>query len=215
MPILEGKVIRDSFPVNLNSRMRIAEQLREGAGPARTTYFLFSKSGDLPDHTCAERILGGQAEWCWGMLYSNAPAHSVILAKRSVHTHGRLLRYTKCGPWSRQIKMTGQSKLGKTWPVKIIQTDSRMWLRDFLSPSKLTYVSITTYCTLFPPNKYFTHVTTLWEFFWAEPRPCSMIPSLGARIWGSHCPNLASVSGPRTEAPLQAAASWGHLRSIL
>ena len=34
----------------------------------QTTYFSFSKSGDLPDYTCPERLLGGQevsdAKWC-------------------------------------------------------------------------------------------------------------------------------------------------------
>lgn len=132
------------------------------------------------------------------------------LGKRRVHPHGRLLRYTKCG--SRQIKMTGQSKLGKKWPIKVIQTDSRMCLRDSLSPSKLTHVSIHTYCILFPQNKYFTHFTTFClcgnSFVQNRiARACSLTPSLGARIWGSHCPNLASVSGQGTEAPLQAAAS--------
>ena len=43
MPTLEDKAIRDSFPVNLNSKMRIAGQLREKAGPALTTHF-FSKN---------------------------------------------------------------------------------------------------------------------------------------------------------------------------
>ena len=31
---------------------------RRRLGPAQTTYF--SKSGDFPDHTCTERLLGGQ-----------------------------------------------------------------------------------------------------------------------------------------------------------
>ena len=32
--------------------------------PAQSTYFSFLKSGDLPDHTCAERLLEGQRDAC-------------------------------------------------------------------------------------------------------------------------------------------------------
>jgi len=35
--------------------MGTAGQLREAVGPAQTTYFSFSKSGDLPNHTYAEK----------------------------------------------------------------------------------------------------------------------------------------------------------------
>ena len=31
-------------------------------GPGQTTYFSFSKSGDFPDYTCTERLLGSQRE---------------------------------------------------------------------------------------------------------------------------------------------------------
>ena len=37
-------------------------------GPGQTTYFSFSKSGDLPDYTCIENVLGGQR----GMILTNA-----------------------------------------------------------------------------------------------------------------------------------------------
>lgn len=40
MPTLEDKAIRDSFPVNLNSRMRMAGQLREEATPGPDHIFL-------------------------------------------------------------------------------------------------------------------------------------------------------------------------------
>ena len=39
---------------------RIAGQLREEAGPCPDHIFRFSKSGNLPNHTCAERLLRGQ-----------------------------------------------------------------------------------------------------------------------------------------------------------
>ena len=33
---------------------------RQEGGPAQSIYFLFSKSGYLPEHMCAEGVLGGQ-----------------------------------------------------------------------------------------------------------------------------------------------------------
>ena len=39
-----------------NSRTIKARRL----GPAQTSSCSFSKSGDFPDHTCTERLLGGQ-----------------------------------------------------------------------------------------------------------------------------------------------------------
>ena len=34
--------------------------LKLSLGPAQTMYFSFSKFGDLLDHTCTEKLLGGQ-----------------------------------------------------------------------------------------------------------------------------------------------------------
>jgi len=42
-----------------NSKMRIAGQLREEARPFQK-HFSHSKSGDLPNYTSAESLLGGQ-----------------------------------------------------------------------------------------------------------------------------------------------------------
>ena len=51
--------------MNRNFKISIAGQLREEAGPCsdrrqETTYFSFSKSRDLPNYTCSEKLLGGQ-----------------------------------------------------------------------------------------------------------------------------------------------------------
>ena len=48
-----------------------------------------------------------QGKWCQGMFYPNAFSVESTLAKRCVHTHGRILRYTKYGLWTRQIKRIG------------------------------------------------------------------------------------------------------------
>ena len=57
-----------------------------------------------------------KAESCQLMFYPEAFLIKSILAKRHVHTHGRILRCTKYGLWTRQIKMIGQRKPGKHTP---------------------------------------------------------------------------------------------------
>ena len=89
----------------------------------------------------------------------------------------------------------------ETWkkcPIKVIQTAMRVQLRD--SPSESACVSIHTYCTLLPPNKYFTGFTTFrlcgnsFLQSW-RPGPLPLINGLLARIWCSHRCNPTSVSG--------------------
>ena len=50
--------------------------------------------------------------------YPYAFAVGSILAKRRACTHGRILRYTKYGLWTRQIKVTGQRKTGRNASCK-------------------------------------------------------------------------------------------------
>ena len=52
--------IGDSFSVDQNSKTRIAEQLREEAGPCPDYIFLFSESGDHPTMHAQKRLPGGQ-----------------------------------------------------------------------------------------------------------------------------------------------------------
>ena len=64
-PLTLGEVIRDLFPVDQYSKTKIAGQLRGEAGScldrrSETTYFSFSKSGDLLYHTGAESPLRHQ-----------------------------------------------------------------------------------------------------------------------------------------------------------
>ena len=93
------KRFRDSFLMDRNSRTRIAGYVREEAGPWPDDTFLFLKSEDLPDHTCTERLLGGQREVMpRDVPYPYAFSVKSILAKRCVCTHGRILRCTKYGP---------------------------------------------------------------------------------------------------------------------
>ena len=56
----KDKLIGDSFPMDQNSKTRIAGQLK--LGPTQTTYFSFSESGDLPNYTYSGKLLGDQNE---------------------------------------------------------------------------------------------------------------------------------------------------------
>lgn len=38
------------------------QTVKREEGPGQTTYFSFSESGDFPDYTCTERLLGSQRE---------------------------------------------------------------------------------------------------------------------------------------------------------
>lgn len=96
-----GKVTGDSFLVNLNSKMRIAGQLRRGWSCPNHT-FLF--------HTCIEkapcRLKGDLSQ---GIFYPDAFLAKSILAKRCVYSHSRILRYT-------QIWTVNQAN--QDWPRK-------------------------------------------------------------------------------------------------
>ena len=110
-----GEAVGDSFPVDWNSKMRIAGQLRKGLGPSQSTHFSFSKSGYLPNHTLHRKAPRRSNGWCChAMFYLSAFAVESILA-----AHGRILRYglwIKYGLWIRQIKMNGQRKPWRNAP---------------------------------------------------------------------------------------------------
>ena len=97
----QDTVIGNSFPVDRNSKTRIAGQLMEEARLCPIYIFLFLKLGDLSDHTHPEKApCRPKGEKCQGTLYPDASLIGSILAKRCVHTHGRILRNTKYGLWT-------------------------------------------------------------------------------------------------------------------
>ena len=111
----QGKVIRDSFPVDWNSKGRTAGQLRRGGWALPGPHIFHSWiQEDLADHTCAEKHLGCQKGVI--MFYLDSFSVKSILAKRCMHTHGRIMIYTKYGLWTRQIKMIGQRKTRRNTP---------------------------------------------------------------------------------------------------
>ena len=82
----KGKVIGDSFPMDTNSKMRIA-------GSTWTTYFSFSKVRRSPWPHMYRKAYRPKGDQCQGMLYSDAFLVKSILAKRGMPTHRRILRY--------------------------------------------------------------------------------------------------------------------------
>ena len=88
----QGKAIGDSFLVDFSKTRN--SRTTKGGGQALPRHFSFLKSEDLLHHTYTERLLvdqrGSNANGC-----STRYVVESILAKRCVHTRGRVLRYTK------------------------------------------------------------------------------------------------------------------------
>ena len=133
------------------------------------------------------------------MLDPDAFSVKSVLAKRSVCTHGRILRYLpvmerkpgKSNDWPKQT--------WKKYPIRVTQTATRAQLRD--SPSEATPVPFYTFCTLFLwMCTLFHSLPSLWGFSSAKPK--------GA---------LATTTQPSlqlgSQALLQALAGRGHPRS--
>ena len=112
-----------------------------------------------PSTHVQKRLLGGQkgsyVKGCSLFIWLFGKS---ILAKKWVFTHGRILRSTKYGLWTKQVKVIGQRNPGpiEECPMKVIQT-TRVWLSD--SPSESAHLSIHTYC-IFSLNKCSTCFTT-------------------------------------------------------
>ena len=154
-----------------NSEMRLAGQLGRRLAPARTTYFSFSKSGDLPDHTwnpvwlrdgCAPM---GQS---WNIPNMNSePGKSKWLAKENLE------------------KMSHKAN-----------SNCHESVTQGLSESVL--VSIDTCCTLFLQVNTL-HISLLSIFvgilFCRAEGSLLLITGLMARIWCLHCHDPASASG--------------------
>ena len=124
-----------------------------------------------------------------------------ILVKWCMHTHGRILRYTKYRLWTRKIKMIGQKKAGRNAPCKWFKLP-----REHDSLTESTRVSSHTYSTFFPPKKHFTCFTTFplcGNFFFVQSwkaSALSLTTGLAANIWCSphHHPSLISGREPKT-----------------
>ena len=113
-----------------------------------------------------------------------------------MRTHRRVLRYTKYGLRTRQIKMIHQRKTRRNAPYKWFKLP-RGHNSGTLPES--AHVSIHTYYTLFL-NKYFTCFTTFHlcgNSFLQSQRARALVTDTGlmARIWCFHHSDPASTSG--------------------
>ena len=126
-----------------------------------------------------------------------------------MHTHGRIVRYTKYRLWTRKIKMIGQKKTGRNAPCKWFKLPRE---QDPLTES--TRVSIHIYSTLFFLLRNTSLVSLLFLFVGIflckaeKPVPCHW-----PNIWCSPHHHLINL-WPGTETLLQAAAGWGQQRSV-
>ena len=165
---------------------------------------------------CRKGFLGARGKLCQGMLDPDAFSVKSVLAKRSVCTHGRILRYLptmECKPgksndWPKQT--------WKKYPIRVTQTATRAQLRD--SPSEATRVRFYTYCTLFLWTcTVFRSLPSLWGFSSAEPKGQGPHHWSLAQWVGSGA--LTTTTQPSlqlgSQALLQALAGRGHPRSEL
>lgn len=118
--------------------------------------------GDLPDHTCAERLLEVKRSGAEGRS-TQMPLYTVSSWLREVCTHGRLLRCTKWGPVD-----PGKSKwLAKVNSENMAHKSNSNGLKDVtqgLSLSLLTHV-------VYPHASYF--------FLWINTFPISVPEFVG------------------------------------
>ena len=149
--------------------MRRAGQLREEAVPCPDHVFLIPEVRRSPQpHVCRKAPRRSK-----GVTATNAKLPALLcgrkpLAKGCMFTQGRIWRYPKYGPWTRQIRMTGQRETGDA-PCKWLKLlwgchSGTLALRPPVCPSTRT--------GLFPLNNYFT---SSWKLFCAKPKdqsPC-------------------------------------------
>ena len=131
--------------------------------------------------------------------YPYASAVGSILAKRRAGTHGRILRYTKHvpGPWTRQIKMTGQRKTRRNGSCKWFKLPRGC--NSGTVPLSLPLCLSVQTVVFFLKNALFASLlSTLVEILFCRAEgagPSSLTTSPVARIWCFHHHNSVSISG--------------------
>ena len=121
----QGKAVGDSFSIDQNSKIRIAGQLREEAGPCPDYMFLFSASGDCPDHTYTEKAP-------WRPKRSHVKRCSTQMPFCWIHLGYERLGHAREDPEIYQIWAVNQTNQNdwpkesrKKCPIKVIQTATR------------------------------------------------------------------------------------------
>ena len=118
-----------------------------------------------------------------------------ILAKRCVRIHGRILRYTKYGLWTRQIKVIGQRNPEEMPHISDLNYHEgrTLWVRRLCVYPRVLY-------SFFLLINTFTCFTTFRlcgnSFLQSRrARALSLTAGLVVRIWCSQCCNPTSISG--------------------
>ena len=93
----QSKPIGNLFPIDQNSKTRIAGQLKEESGPCQDHIFLVLSQETLQPHRHRKDSLETKGEPCQGMFYPDTFSVKSILVKRCMCIHRRVLRYTKYG----------------------------------------------------------------------------------------------------------------------
>ena len=108
------KAIGDSFPMDENSKNSRA--IKRGGWTLHRPQIFCSRSQETSSTTHVQkRFLGGQR----GVMSRDAlPRCLFSRIHLRMRTHGKILRYTKHGVWTRQIKIIGQRKPGRNAPYK-------------------------------------------------------------------------------------------------
>ena len=138
--------------------------------------------------------------------YSDAFSLKSILTKSCVCTRWRILRYTKYGPWTRQIKMIGQRKPRRNAPYKWFKLP---WRQESLCPCVYPHPLYS-----FPPNKHFSYFTTfpLYGNSFLQSQRARTSSLTTALAPSGSLPDLSIWPGTRMLLP--ADAGQGHWRSI-
>ena len=192
--------------------MGITGQLREEAGPCpdrrqETTCSSFLKSGDLlTTHAQKGSLEVKTGVMPSGQIYPQASLVESILAKRYTRTHGKILRYTRYGLWTRQIKMIGPRKPRRNAPYKWFKLPrgrDSLWAHLCVYPLVLySFLLINT--LLVSLLSVFLGILFLQS---RRARTLSLTPGLVAGIRRSHCRDPTLITGQELKPcfkPLQA-----------
>ena len=133
----------------------------------------------------------------------------ICLAKRCMWTHGRILRYTKYGLWTRQVIMIGQRKLGRNedvtdsatqglslWVCPCVSTHTVLFffLINTLLASLLIIFEEILFCKAEIPGPCHWPRSSSWDLVLSPPRP-------SLNLW---------LGTQASSKPVQAEATWDH-----
>ena len=191
----QGRATGDSLSIDGNSKTRTEGQLRWVGWDLPRPHISCSRSQKTALTTQVQKgSLEAKGEWCQGMFYPNAFSVKSILAKRCMHTYGRVLRYTNLIYLNQTNQNVWPNETQKKYPIKVIQTTMRAWLSNSGTFPLSLPVCLSTGTVLF----------FLWVHTWLAPLlslfvevfvckaegpgPLSLTTGLVASIWSFPSP---------------------------